>query len=420
MGRPMEHGVIKTATPSQQISLLERASGAGFELHPSPAWDQKGADIGGLIRPLLEALAKLAELESTYLVVFDWERRQQEVRYVFNAGASVVEEGHRIPLPADVSEEAFPGVTRSPAKVGRSQPDSLVARGLGLKTFISVPVTVAKHRVFGMLCGASGQPQEVSESVVGMFESFADIVADHLMLVRMDASEDRAEEAESQLVTRARFLAEAEHRMKTLLSILEGTSRTLHDRSEELSGPDRVELEESMIRNVLTLSQELESLLVEARADIRTRELNPVEVDLGAMAREITRAFDGLGATHHVVAVVKGKVRAHVDHAATSQILGHLIDNAIKYSPEGGRITLRVTETADVAVLEVIDEGVGLPQSVDVFEPFRRGDQGAHTPGIGLGLHIVRNLVEAMGGKVTARNNPDAGSTFTVILPVGE
>ncbi len=420
MERSTKPGVIIPARWSSEIPSPEGDPSVAPQVSPSQPWDQKGADIGGLIRPLLEALTKLADLESTYLVVFDWEHREQEVRYVFSAGEPVVEEGHRIPLPADVSEEAFPGVTRSPAKTDRAEPDSLVARSLGLKAFVSVPVTVAKHRVFGMLCGASRQPHQVSETVVGMFESFAGIVGEHLMLIRMDASEDRAVEAESQLLTRARFLAEAEHRMKTLLSILEGTALTLHHRREGLSESDRVELEESMIRNVAVLSQELESLLLEARADIRTRELDPVDVDLGAMAREIATAFNGLGSDHHVLADIAGEVKAHVDHAATSQILGHLIDNAIKYSPAGGSITVRAAETADAIALEVIDEGVGLPPLVDVFAPFRRGEQQAQTPGIGLGLHIVRNLVEAMGGTVTARNNPDAGSTFTVILPVGE
>jgi signal transduction histidine kinase len=67
--------------------------------------------------------------------------------------------------------------------------------------------------------------------------------------------------------------------------------------------------------------------------------------------------------------------------------------------------------------LEVRDEGIGLPDDVDVFAPFQRGAVGDATPGVGLGLYIVRNLVEAMGGNVTARRNEGAGSTFTVRLP---
>ena len=155
---------------------------------PLPPWDQKGPDIAGLIRPLLEALAKLANVESTYLTVFDWDRREQEVRFVFNTGETRIEEGHRIPLPAELSPEAFPGVTRSPLTIEHSQPDSLIARGLGLRAYISVPVTVANHHLYGMLCGASRRPSGLSEGVVTMFESFAGVMAEHLVQVHMDGA----------------------------------------------------------------------------------------------------------------------------------------------------------------------------------------------------------------------------------------
>ena len=383
----------------------------------SSSWDQKGSDIEGLIRPLLEALAKLADVESTYLTVFDWHRREQEVRFVFNAGVPRIEEGHRIPLPAEVSPEAFPGITRSPLTIGRSQPDSLVARGLGLRTYISVPVTLANHRLFGMLCGASLHPQELGETVVSMFESFAGIMAEHLVHVHLAETERRAVAAESQLLIRARFVAEAEHRLKTPLTVLQGTSLTLRDRGDELSVGSRTQLQESLVRNVLLLSDEVERLLVEARAEVRARESSSVHLELGPMVRELAGAFNGLGDAHEVVAELPRTIAAFVDPIAMYQVLGHLLDNAIKYSPTGGRITVRATQTSGSVVIEVIDEGNGLPSGGDVFLPFHRGDPGEQTPGIGLGLHIVRNLVEAMQGTVTAVNNQGAGSTFIVRVP---
>lgn len=381
-------------------------------------WDEKGAEIDGLIRPLLEALAKLADLESTYLTVFDWERSEQEVRFVFSAGETQVEEGHRIPLPVEVSQESFPGVTRSPQTALHAQPDSLVARRLGLEAFVSVPVVVAKHRLVGMLCGASRNPRQVSETVVGLFESFADIMADHLQRTEMQEMEDRAAAAESKLLDRARFLVEVEHRVKTPLSALHGAALILRDRREELSEPARIELEQSVVRSVLLLSRELESLLIEARADVRARELSPVDLDMGALVHQIADAFCGLSANHDIVADVATPARVLVDADAMYQVIGHLVDNAIKYSPDGGLITIRLDEAEGSVTIDVIDEGIGLPTTGDLFEPFRRGDpDDERTAGIGLGLHIVRNLVEAMGGTVTARTNSGAGSTFSVNVP---
>lgn len=136
--------------------------------------------------------------------------------------------------------------------------------------------------------------------------------------------------------------------------------------------------------------------------------------------REVATAFDGLSLAHHVSADVPHEVAAFVDAGAVYQVLGHLLDNAIKYSPDGGAVTIRLSGSAGSATIDVIDEGIGLPPAVNAFEPFRRGDpEDPGTPGVGLGLHIVRNLVEAMGGTVSARTNPEAGSTFTVTLPPG-
>lgn len=419
---PMDtRGVIGSRHFRDGTTPSDPEPGLPLQARPSLSWEQDSSDIGGLIRPMLEALARLADLESTYLIVFDWERREQEVRFLFAVGRTQIHEGHRLSIPPHVSEEAFPGVTMSPRPLDNHlQPDSLVARRLGLKTFVSVPVITAGHRLYGMLCGASRNARDVSEPVVGIFEAFAAIVAGHLTRVQMKEAEDRATAAEAHLNSRARFLAEAEHRIKTPLTVLRGMSQTLRDRGDELSKPDRIELEQSLVRNVRVLSVELDGLLAEAGADILSRALSPVESDLGALVGEIARAFNGLDDGHQVVAETSGPLRAFADRSAVYQILGHLIDNAVKYSPGGGLITIRGTEDADSTCIEVVDHGVGLPATIDVFEAFRRGTQDQHTPGIGLGLHIVRTLVEAMHGTVTARNNPDAGATFTVTLPAGD
>jgi signal transduction histidine kinase len=391
---------------------------SGDEEISSQSKGPTAADLGTLVRPLLEALAKLADLESTYLTVFDWDRREQEVRFVFNAGAANVQEGHRIPLPTGLALEAFPGVTTSPRTIEPSQPDSWVAQRLGLKTYVSVPVTVARHRLFGMLCGASRQPRELGETVVGMFESLASIIARHVERKNVEATEERMLIAESQLLSRARAFAEAEHRLKTPLTILQGMTLTLRDRWDDVSEARRTAFHDSMIRSIEVLSKEVERLLREARADVGLPESSPINVDLGPLARELAAAFDGLGPSHAVVADVPRDVKAFVDPTAIYQVFGHLLDNAVKYSPDGGQITIRVTEDAGAAIIDVIDEGVGVPLHVDVFEAFRRGDMRVgQTAGIGLGLHIVRDLVDAMGGTVTARRNPVSGSTFTVRIP---
>lgn len=381
-----------------------------------PAGD---VDLEGLARPLLAALATIAGLESTYLTVFDWDHREQEVRFVHRAGGVEIEEGSRLPLPPEVSQESLPGVTRSPPHMPRTHPDSQAARRLGLRTYVSVPVVLAKHELFGMVCGASRRPGAVSEHVVSVMEYFAEIVADHITRERVAATEQRAATAEEQLRARARYLAVAEHQLKTPLTSLLGATRLLQDGWKVLDDAQREQFIAMIVRSGGDLSHRIDGLLTEARADVQSRELVPVDLDLGEFVNAITRATDGLTADHSVRAHVEAGLHLCADPDALHQVLGHLLDNAIKYSPRDSAVNVVVSSTSEGIAILVVDEGRGLPEEIDVFEAFKRADGGVigTTPGIGLGLHIVRNLVEAMGGTVTAEANPWRGSTFTVSLP---
>jgi two-component system, OmpR family, sensor kinase len=101
-----------------------------------------------------------------------------------------------------------------------------------------------------------------------------------------------------------------------------------------------------------------------------------------------------------------------------NQVLGNLVDNAIKYTPEGGNITLSVTRDENWARLEVADTGAGIaPENLPhLFDRFYRVDKARSRAGggTGLGLAIVKGIVEQLGGKVTVVSKPGRGSTFTV------
>lgn len=385
----------------------------------APAPPAGDVDLEGLTRPLLVALATIAGLESTYLTVFDWDHREQEVRFVHRAGGVEIEEGSRLPLPPEVSQESLPGVTRSPPRMPRAHPDSQAAKRLGLRTYVSVPVVLAKHELFGMLCGASKRPGVVTEPVVAVMEFFAETVADHITRERVAATEQRAATAEEQLRARARYLAVAEHQLKTPLTSLIGAAKLLRDGWKVLDDAQREQFVDMVVRSGDDLSHRIDGLLTEARADVQSRELAPVNLDLGQFVEAITRATDGLTIDHSVRAHVEAGIHLRADPSALHQVLGHLLDNAIKYSPRHAAVNVVASSISDGIAISVVDEGMGLPDGMDIFEAFKRGDEHlvAATPGIGLGLHIVRNLVEAMGGTVTAEANPWRGSTFTVFLP---
>jgi len=227
----------------------------------------------------------------------------------------------------------------------------------------------------------------------------------------------RAVAAEERLRSQTMLLAEAEHRLKTALAVITGWATTLEDRWEQLPDERRREGIGIIRRASEGLADEARRLLEDARAELMALDAEQVALDLCAVLDVTTAAYGEAGARHRVVHATSGdQVMALVDPAALQQVLGHLLENAVKYSPPGSAVTLRATTDGGTVLLQVEDEGVGVPDDVDVFAPFQRGDDAEETPGVGLGLYIVRNLVAAMGGDIRARRNEAAGSTFEVRL----
>ena len=377
-----------------------------------------GHDLERLCRPLLGALAEFAGLDSAYLMVIDWERRTQMVRFAHNVGAIVVQEGLELDSPAGLSPQALLGVTVSP-DLPETHPDSQVAKHLELGTYVSVPIVTADHQLFGVLCAAGRISRQVDEGTVSMMEFFARLIADHVSRQKSAMTKLRADAAEAKLRGRALFLAEAEQQLQRPLRELVDSAHVLQTRREQLSDGDWYRAVVAIHVNTQTLSRQIDKLLEEAHAEVQARSLHPERIELGELLQTTARGFDSLSDVHDVRFDGEFDVWARADRTALHHVLGNLIDNAIKYSPGGGTVSLRVRQRDDQVEIEVRDHGVGVADNVDLFAPFQRGERGPTTEvaGAGLGLHIVRNLVEAMEGVVSAHAIEDGGSVFTVRLP---
>ena len=240
---------------------------------------------------------------------------------------------------------------------------------------------------------------------------------DERTMEALAAAEARADAAEDRLRSQTMLLAEAEHRLKTALAVITGWASTLEDRWLELEDGRRLEGVSIIRRAAEGMADQARQLLQDARAEMRLLDLAPVRLDLREVLDLNVATFGGLSGGHAIAHATPPEVRVEVDvdPAALQQVLGHLLENAVKYSPEGSTVVVAARRDDCEVVIEVRDEGVGIPDDVDVFAPFQRGSTG--TDGVGLGLYIVRNLVRAMGGDISATRNPTAGSTFEVRLP---
>jgi signal transduction histidine kinase len=109
------------------------------------------------------------------------------------------------------------------------------------------------------------------------------------------------------------------------------------------------------------------------------------------------------------------------DPARLEGVVHNLLSNAVKYSPEGGRVEVRVAQQAAEVVLEVRDQGIGIPADAQaqLFEPFyRAGNVSPQSSGFGIGLYVVQEIVKAHGGTVEVTSRPGEGTTFTIRLPL--
>ena len=153
----------------------------------------------------------------------------------------------------------------------------------------------------------------------------------------------------------------------------------------------------------------------------RELSLHPTEFDIAAFTSDIAVAQGHKSPIHEVeVRAPEGVIPLTGDQRYLGRALSNLMDNAIKYWPEGGTVIVQVAPLPDQVIIRVIDGGIGMEQKAQerVFERFQRAvPADVDIPGTGIGLYSVRRIVEAHGGVIECESAPGVGSTFTIRLP---
>ncbi|QRN95321.1 PAS domain-containing protein [Archangium violaceum] len=248
-----------------------------------------------------------------------------------------------------------------------------------------------------------------------------------------DTTEDKRQQAERERLLaelqeavrlRDEFLSVASHELNTPLTPLSLRLQSLARAIE--ADPDSPMAErlrkevEVMRRQVKRLSDLVNELLDVSRISTGRMKLQLEEVDLSEVAREVAARFNpeaeraGSGLELHV----EGPVVGRWDRLRLEQVLTNLLSNAIKYGA-GKPIHVLVEHGDDRARLQVRDEGIGIqPEALGrIFNRFERAVSERHYGGLGLGLYVTRQIIDAMGGTVRAESTPGQGATFTVDLP---
>lgn len=218
------------------------------------------------------------------------------------------------------------------------------------------------------------------------------------------------------------FLANASHELRTPLTAIRGFAETLLNR-EDLPAPERRSYLEVIDRNARRLGSLVGDLLELSRIESGEVDFELGSVDIAALAASAIRdASTGIEAKAlRVDRRGDDSALAWADRRAVEQILGNLLDNAVKYTEPEGHIEVTVTAAGDRVEVAVRDNGVGIPQrDIDrVFERFYRVDKARSRElgGTGLGLSIVKHLVQGLGGRICVESDVTQGSTFRFSLP---
>jgi PAS domain S-box-containing protein len=222
--------------------------------------------------------------------------------------------------------------------------------------------------------------------------------------------------------TKSLFLAMASHELRTPLTVIAGYARRLHDRSESMEPEERAASIDAIVRKASVLERTIDQLMAGSLAELGRLEVETTPMDIAPLIESSAGFLAGATGTHtFVVEIEPGLPSVMADEHAVESVLAQLLENAVKYSPDGGVVLVRAVAGRDDVEVSITDEGVGLrPGDEDrVFDRFARGTSGVR--GTGLGLFIVQRLVEAQGGRVWARRHDVPGSrpgaTFSFSLP---
>jgi heavy metal sensor kinase len=218
------------------------------------------------------------------------------------------------------------------------------------------------------------------------------------------------------------FVADASHELRTPLAVLRGELESLAQDAQ--LKPQTSERLGSALEEVDRLAEIVEGLLALSRLDTGEARAPWVRFDLAELVANTADQMSLLAEDKHIAVICDSASRVMVegDQARLKQVVVNLLDNAIKYTPDGGRIKLRIAQEDGQAVLDVADDGIGIPSEAlpHVFKRFFRvdGSRSRDQGGAGLGLSIVKSICDAHGARVEVSSTPGQGSRFRIRQPL--
>ena len=331
------------------------------------------------------------------------------------------------PLAACV--ESGRAVAGTAEQIGRGSARAVAS--LSVKAAAYAPILVS-GRPYGVVGIASRSGEPFSEEELRLLDGMADLAglalaaAQRLALERARAEElqQHADRMAALDKVKSEFLRLASHELRGPLAVLRGYLSMLGDGTlGRLPSParDAVPL---LTDKTAEMGRLIDQMLETARLEDSRLTLQLRAIDLGRVAREVVEAVRHTAGPDHrfVLDLPAAPVEVMVDEPRIINVLANLVDNAVKYSPEGGRVSVTLSVEGGKAWVEVSDEGLGIDAEgmAALFTRFGRvvTSENSHINGTGLGLYLARELARMHGGDIHATSDPGSGSVFTLELPL--
>ena len=249
-----------------------------------------------------------------------------------------------------------------------------------------------------------------SYSPAGIIESFVGKIADITERKKLDQLKDE-------------FISLVSHELRSPLTVITGAVNTVLTEGARLSPEETHQLLQDAALEADWLSHLLGNLLELSRVQANRLSLHDEAVSVTRVIQDTIEEIKRQSSMHQFILDIPKKLpTVYADRLRLERILYNLIDNAVKYSPQGGEVRVFVKPEEEHLVIGISDQGIGisLPDQAKLFGPFQRVEESKleGVKGLGLGLLVSRRLVEAHGGRIWVQSEPNRGSTFFFTLPL--
>jgi PAS domain S-box-containing protein len=250
-------------------------------------------------------------------------------------------------------------------------------------------------------------PIILNDSPIGAIEVFRDITLEHNI--------DKM---------KSEFISIASHQLRTPLSAIKTYSHLLAEGYVGQLTPEQIELMQIILTSIGRMNELIDTLLDVTKIEAGKLGLDLKMVKLGAICQEIIDELKQYADLKHITLKtdIDTKLETMTDPLLAKEVFANLLSNAIKYTPDNGTITLRLRGKGNMIVYSVQDTGLGIPEGVQdrIFTKFFRAPNVVRkeTSGTGLGLYLVKSIVDNLGGKVWFKSKENQGSTFYFELPL--